>query len=168
MLRIRDVDPRSWFVYLFTCGVVPHGPGRASQGTSVPGWSRSHLSSLTGPFSLQRVASGASGDFYNSKGKNFLVATNMTKLKLIYFWIARYIKNWTLVLAQKWPLSSKKYGFGVWDPVSGEILFRIPDSDPQHWKNILLKVGTVTVRNWSNNTLPKQSLLWKEGNQVYL
>jgi hypothetical protein len=45
--------------YLFTCGVVPHGPGRASQGTSGPGWSRSHLSSLKGPFSLQRVASGA-------------------------------------------------------------------------------------------------------------
>jgi hypothetical protein len=31
------------YLYLFTCEVVPHGPGRASQGTSAPGCSRSRL-----------------------------------------------------------------------------------------------------------------------------
>jgi hypothetical protein len=38
--------------YLLTCGLVLHGPGRASQGTSGPEWSRSHLCSLTGTLSL--------------------------------------------------------------------------------------------------------------------
>jgi hypothetical protein len=47
-------------VYLlgFTCVVDPHGPGRDSQGTSSPGWSRSHLSFLVSPLSQLRVASG--------------------------------------------------------------------------------------------------------------
>jgi len=42
----RDVNLRAGmltgFTYLFTWEVVPHGPGRASQGTSAPGCSRSH------------------------------------------------------------------------------------------------------------------------------
>ncbi len=41
------MDPQHWFTYLFTCGVVRHGPGMDSRGKSCPIWSRSHLSSLT-------------------------------------------------------------------------------------------------------------------------
>jgi hypothetical protein len=36
------LSPLETFTYLFTCEVVPHGPGRASRGTSAPGCSRSH------------------------------------------------------------------------------------------------------------------------------
>ncbi len=51
--RIANTD-----LLWFTCVVVPNGPGRASKGTSSPGWSRSHLSFLVRPLSQLRAASG--------------------------------------------------------------------------------------------------------------
>ncbi len=42
--------------YLFTWEVVPHGPGRASQGTSAPGCSRSHpVSSRASPLGAAQL-----------------------------------------------------------------------------------------------------------------
>jgi hypothetical protein len=39
----------------FTCVVDPNGPGRACQGTSSPGWSRSYLSFLVSPLHKVRT-----------------------------------------------------------------------------------------------------------------
>ncbi len=44
--------------YLFTCAVVPHGSGRASQGTSAPGCSRSRpVSSRSSPLGAAQLVS---------------------------------------------------------------------------------------------------------------
>jgi hypothetical protein len=52
---LHPLDPHGSLLtypgYLFTCVVVSRGPGRASQGTSSPEWSRSNLSFLVSPLS---------------------------------------------------------------------------------------------------------------------
>jgi hypothetical protein len=65
--------------------------------------------------------------------KPFFVATNFTKLNLLYFLNAEE-KNWPVFkelqnfLPKNLSLSSKKYGVGIRDPEKN--LFRIPDPGP--------------------------------------
>ncbi len=54
-------------VYLFTCEVIPHGPGRASQGTSAPGCaSLASWLDRAAPFPLGAAQLGSSQRFVGS------------------------------------------------------------------------------------------------------
>ncbi len=61
--RKKAISVKTWrsypnWRYLFTCEFVPHDPGRASQGTSAPGCSRSRpVSSFSSPLGAAQLVS---------------------------------------------------------------------------------------------------------------
>ncbi len=67
----------------------------------------------------------------------FFVATNFTKLKIIFFWnaeeksLGQFSKNY-----RSQEIVTKLSKLWVWDPrsgIQGLKRYRIPDPDPQHW-----------------------------------
>jgi hypothetical protein len=74
----------------------------------------------------------------------FYVATNFTKLHIIFSFEVLKKKIWTNfqriieLFPKKLSLSSQKYGFGIRNPGGQKSTgYRIPDPDPQHWLLLL-------------------------------
>ena len=93
--------------YLFTCRVVPRGPCRASQGTFGPGWSRSHLSYLIGPLSLQWFALSSLSVSCTLSGKHFWPHFSSQKVFCSSFQFLT-LKKFHLISSLPWSLKFER------------------------------------------------------------